>query len=586
MKLAKAAAALTLFASLSGCEQSEAPADVALPMDAASHEADLPPAQAPQKRAPVQFVEHRDPALAAFQHDAGFAGNYRLQEIMGSGAALFDFDNDGHLDIYLVNGDRDRAAASATTDSARGDRLLRQREDGSFEDVTAASGIRPHGFGMGCAAADFNNDRNIDLLLTGVGQTQLFRNNGDGTFTDVSRQVGIEDQEWCVATAFADIDRDGWLDLVVVNYLQPDDRERCFDKSGRPEYCGPQNYQPLADVLYRNEEGVFRNVSRASGIESKRGPGLGVMCADFTGDGFTDIYVANDAAANFLWVNQGDFTFLERAAQLGCAYNREGAAEASMGVTIGDVNADGGLDLFIANLHNETNILYRVHSDGSFSDVTPMTGLGPPSLPFTGFGTAMLDADLDGDLDIVVANGAIKRRPEAFANAVGLEAFRPYAEPRHVYVNDGSGRFEAFAGEEAGLGPAEMCRGLAVGDVNRDGALDVLVTSAGGAARLYLGDPPRGSSWLVVRAFDALRKRDALGAVVKVQAGGKQQRHVLASYSYASSNEPVAHFGLGTAREVEEIVIAWPDGVTERYPGCRANSRITLMRGEGEPVKE
>ncbi len=536
------------------------------------------------RRAPIAFTEHIDDALASFQHDCGFAGEYRLQEIMGSGAALFDFDGDGLLDIYLVNGDRERAARD---NPARGDRLLRQREDGTFEDVTAQSGIRPHGFGMGVAVADYDNDRDLDLLLTGVGQLQLFRNEGDGTFVDVSASAGIADQPWCVGAAFADFDRDGWLDLIVVNYLQPDARRRCFDALGRREYCGPQHYQPLADVLYHNEGGTFRDVSRESGIGSKPGPGLGVVCVDFNNDGRLDIYVANDAAANFLWLNHGDGTFTERATPLGCAYNREGAPEASMGVTVGDVNGDGDLELFMTHLFGETNTMYRRLRDGSFMDITPTTGLGPPSLPFTGFGDAMFDADLDGDLDIVVVNGGIRRRQKPFAGAVGNENLYDYAEPCHLYLNNGSGRFDVYEGAEFGIPAIEVSRGLAVGDVNRDGALDLLTTTAGGGARLWLGELPRGRRWLEVRAFDALHGRDALGALVIVRADGREfRRHLLTSYSYACSNEAAAHFGLGAAREVDEILVQWPDGAVERYPGVRADSRVTVLRGDGENISK
>jgi len=529
--------------------------------------------------APVRFSEHHDDALAAFRQHPGFLGHYRLQEIMGSGAALFDFDNDDRLDIYLVDG-------APGNEGKRADLLLRQREDGSFENLTETSGITPHGFGMGATTGDYDNDGDLDLVLTGVGQLQLFRNDGDGTFSDVSAVVGLSDQPWCVAAAFADLDADNWLDLVVVNYVLPDDSQRCFDKSGRQEFCGPQHYQPLADVIYRNEQGTFHDVSHAAGLDSKRGPGLGVMCIDFTGDALVDIYVANDAAANFLWVNQGDGTFIERAAQLGGAYNREGAAEASMGVTVGDINGDNELDLFMTHLDSESNTLYRI-ANGSFSDVTALTGLGPPSLPVTGFGTAMLDADLDGDLDIVVVNGAIKRRQSPFAHAVGIEGLRPYAEPRQLYVNDGSGRFEMFSGDEAGLGPIEVGRGLAVGDVNRDGALDLLVTSAGSSVRLLLGERAQDRHWLAVRAVDGESGRDQLGSVVTIRVGTKRfMRHILASYSYASSNEPIAHFGLGAARDVDDIIMQWPDGTRERFPGGPADRRLTLIRGMGEPAGE
>lgn len=560
--------------ALAAC--SRTPSQPAQPSTQSSSPA--PTAQQPAKRAPVGFAEHHDDAITAFRHTSGFEGAYRLQEIMGSGVALIDCDNDGNLDIYLVGG-------APTNTGSREDRLLRQREDGSFEDITAASGIVPHGFGMGTACADYDNDGDVDLLLTGVNQLQLFRNNGDNTFTDVSESLGLQDQPWSVAAAFADFDNDGWLDLFVVNYVQPDDHQHCFDKSGRPEFCGPQNYQPLADVFYHNDNGSFRNDSARAGIDLKRGPGLGVLCVDFTGDGLLDVYVANDAAANYLWVNQGDGTFLERATQLGCAFNREGAVEASMGLAVGDLAGTGTLDLFMTHLDSETNTLYRRNPDGAFMDITALTGLGPPSLPMTGFGTGMLDADLDGDLDIVVVNGAIKRKPQPFATAVGQEELRPYAEPRQLFINDGNGKFTAFQGDEAGLGAIEVSRGLAVGDINNDGALDLVVVCDGGGARLFYGDPPRGAGFLTVRAYDALHKRDALGALVVVKAGERtMQRYIAPSISYASSSQPIAHFGLGSLTAVDEITIHWPGGDVEKFPGARADSRLKLMRGDGEPA--
>ncbi len=520
---------------------------------------------------PWRFTEITDQAGLGMVHNAGVAGDYRFEEIMGAGCAMFDFDGDGRLDIYLVNG-------------AGADRLYRQMPDATFTDVTGSSGIEAAGYGMGCAVGDFNNDGHPDLFLANFGSDQLWRNNGDGTFTDVTATAGVGDDLWSVSAAFVDYDRDGLLDLYVARYVLDPNSSGCFDTSGRADYCSPQNFDPAPDVLYHNEGGGrFRDVSAESGITAASGPGLGVVCADFTGDGWDDVYVANDGTANLLWVNRHDGTFQDAATLAGCAYNRNGDAEAGMGIAIGDVDHDGRLDLFVTHLHNQTNTLYRGAAYDSFVDATDASGLGMTSYTTTGFGTALLDIDHDGDLDLVVANGAVTRRSRPADGAEVGAYWQFYAEPNLLYVNDGSGRFTDVSSASGALcARPEVSRGLAVGDLDGDGDLDILVTSAGGNVRLFRNDVTKDGHWLTVRAVDPALKRDALGAVVTVRAGQRSlSRTIIAAGSYASSSQPIAHFGLGDATQIDHITVRWPDGSEERFGGVPADTHIELQRGAG-----
>ncbi len=518
------------------------------------------------------FTEITDEVGLHVTHDAGAEGDYRFEEIMGPGAAMFDFDGDGRLDIYLVNG-------------TSMDRLYRQTSDGSFVDVTAPSGIRALHYGSGCAVGDYDNDGDPDLYLTNFGPDQLWRNNGDGTFTDVTAAAGISNDLWSVSAAFFDYDRDGLLDLYVANYVLDPNSAGCYDAAGRLEYCGPQNFVPAPDVLWHNDAGGrFRNVSVQSGIAAVPGPGLGVVCADFNDDGWDDVYVANDAAGNFLWINRHDGTFEETAVLAGCAYNRNGDAEAGMGIALGDADGDGRLDLFVTHLQKETNTLYRGAAYDSFVDATDMSGLGMSSYTYTGFGTAMLDVDHDGDLDLVIVNGAVKRRSRPVSGAAVGEYWQRYAEPNLLYVNDGSGKFTDVS-SQAGLfcTRPEVSRGLAFGDVDGDGDLDLLVTQDGGPARLFRNDVPKRGRWVTVRAVDPALGRDALGAVVSVTAGGRTfRRTIAAAGSYASSSQPVAHFGLGDAESVDRITVRWPDGMEEHFAGVPVDAAVELRRGTGE----
>ena len=540
-----------------------------------------PPAQAgASSQVAPWFTEITQQVGLDFQHESGVDGSYFMPEYVGPGAAFFDYDADGDLDIYLVNG-ADRLGRITPTPI---NCLFRRENDGTYRDVTTESGLGDPGFGMGVAIGDYDNDGYPDVYLANYGRDAFYRNNGDGTFTDVTDRLGVSNNEWACSAAFVDYDLDGYLDVFVVNYLDYPEAKVCTDSAGRPEYCGPSASPPVADVLYHNNgDGTFTDVSSTSGIGTSRGRGLGLICEDFNDDGWPDVYVTNDGDANFLWLNNGDGTFTESATITGAAFNAFGEPEASMGVTAGDIDDDGDLDLFMTHLRRESNTIYRNDGDAGFMDVTGTSGLGTPSMRFTGFGAAFVDLDHDSDLDLVVANGRVKRGV-LYDGADPQSPLRDYAEPNLLFRNDGQARFSEASHLAGALGQRiGVSRGLAVGDIDNDGDLDVLITNCDGPARLFRNDAPKQGHWLIVRAVDPALRRDAYGARVVVTVGGRRiHRTVNPGYSFASSCDPRAHFGLGSADRVEEIVIRWPDGLTERFDGVSADRLVTLKRTFGK----
>ncbi len=517
-----------------------------------------------------------------FVHETGARGDLLLMEIMAAGAALFDFDNDGDLDIYLTSGH------SGLMDNFDGDavtnRLFRQEADGRFVDVTSGSGLDNHGYGMGVAIGDIDNDGDLDLYATNLGRDHLYRNRGDGTFEDVTHSMGVDMNRWSTSAAFFDYDRDGRLDLYVAHYVQYDPGRKCFDFAGRPDYCGPQFFTPAVDVLLHNEgDGAFTDVSDPAGITSVTGPGLGVVCEDFNEDGWIDVYVANDTTANQLWINQGDGTFQDEALFAGTAYNLHGVPEGGMGVIAADFDNDLHADLFVTHFVEESNTLYgNLGGQSGFTDISGVTGLGWPSVPYTGFGTAAFDADLDGDLDIAVVNGRVMRAEPLPGN--GLEhPWNLFAEPNSFYLNDGTGSFSAPHGIIGAFCESiEITRALAVGDIDNDGDVDMLVTNVQGPARLYRNDVTRRGHWLTVRAIDPRLGRDAIGARVTIVAGDRQfVRTIMAAFSYLSSSDPRAHFGLGDITKIERIDVRWPDGLIESFPPTPVDRQAELIRGTG-----
>jgi hypothetical protein len=542
-------------------------------------------------QAPPWFEDITDEVGLDFTHDAGPVDErYFMPQSMGSGAALFDFDGDGLLDVYLLNNGGPKG---------RPNQLFRQLPDGKFVNVSKGSGLDFSGYCMGVAVGDVNNDGKPDVLVTEYGGIKLFLNNGDGTFSDVTRQAGLSNPLWGVSAAFVDYDRDGWLDLVVVNYVDYDPTWSCTGPSGARDFCPPRPFKGCVSRLFRNlgrggGKGVrFQDVSFASGLGRVAGPGLGVLCADFNGDGWPDIFIANDGKPNHLWVNQKDGTFKEEALLRGVAVNALGQAEAGMGVGWGDVDGDGLQDLFVTHLGSETNTLWKQDPRGFFRDRTAGSGMAGPVRRGTGFGTMLADFNHDGALDAVLVNGRVFKGPVPAGHELGA-FWGQYAERNHVLANDGEGRFRDLS--PFNQGPAgfsavpQVGRGLALGDVRNTGALGVLTTGVAGRARLYRNVAPGRGNWLVVRTYDGARRRDALGAEITLRAGDRRWvRTVQSAGSYLSSSDSRAHFGLGAVERFDVIEVLWPDGKPEAskevFPGGAVNRHVTLVRGKGRSVR-
>ena len=516
-----------------------------------------------------------------FVHDPGVEGGYFMPESLAGGGAFLDYDGDGDLDIYLINGAyRDPAKRKA---QPLRNRLFRQESDGTFRDVTDAAGIGDQGFGMGVAVGDIDNDGDPDVYVANFGPDALYRNNGDGTFSDVSQAAGIRNPAWSSSALFFDYDLDGDLDIYVANYLAWDRHVPCFDRAGKPDYCGPKVYAGVAGVLYRNNgNGTFSDVSASAGIARAPSKGLGVTTADFDANGFPDVFVANDGEPNQLWLNQGDGTFREGALLLGLAVDSLGSAGAGMGVALGDADGDGDLDLYVTQLANENNDFFRNLGKTGFAEDTASARLIGPDRALTGFGTGFFDFDNDGDLDLAVVNGRILRGP-LLTGGTAPGYWDHYAEPNLLFENEGGGAFTNVSSRSGAFGSLiETSRALAFGDVDNDGDVDLLVVNAGGRARLLRNDVAGKGHWLLVSAIDPRLRRDAFGARITVFAEGRTLHRIVApAYSYLSSSDPRVHFGLGPARRVERIEVRWPDGRLERFPGGPVDRLITLRRGEG-----
>jgi hypothetical protein len=532
---------------------------------------------------PAWFQDVTEEVGLDFVHDCGPTdGRYFLPQHLGSGAALFDFDGDGLLDVYLLN---------AGGPDGRPNKLYKQLPDGKFADVSAGSGLDFSGLCVGVAVGDVNNDGLPDVLVTEYGRVRLFLNLGGGKFRDVTQEAGIRNPSWGVSAAFVDYDRDGWLDLVIVNYLDYDPTKSCTRPGGGADFCGPTGFPGTPTRLFRNVSSKgsvrFEDVSFESGIGRTPGPGFVALCADFDGDGWPDVLVTNDARPNHLWINQHNGTFREEAAARGVAVNRMGRAEGNMGIGWADVDGDGLPDLFVTHLNIETNVLWKQGPRGLFEDRTAESRLHHPAWRGTGFGTALADFDNDGAPDAVVVNGKVYRDGTTQAGR-GLPVFwHDYAQRSQVFRNDGKGVFTDVSGHNGGprgfCGEPMVGRGLAVGDVRNDGRLWVLVTGVGGPARLFENVAPDRGNWLVIRAYDGERKRDALGAELTVLAGGRKWvRTVHAAGSFACSSDPRAHVGLGRVAEVDAIEVVWPDGRKERFRGGPVNRHVVLTKGEGD----
>ncbi|MBC8229788.1 CRTAC1 family protein [bacterium] len=510
------------------------------------------------------------------------AGTYSLSEIKGSGVALFDYDNDGDLDIL-----HPRFSPPHQPHSPAPNRLFQQQPDGTFLDVTENAGIGDPGRGDGVAVADVDNDGDLDVYFTNFGRDSFYLNNGDGTFVNATSDAGFSGEYWSTSAAFADYDRDGHLDLYVVHYVVFDPTAICSGLNDVQGYCGPIRFKDLPDTLYRNNgDGTFTDVTKEADMIAP-GSGLGLVCLDLTGDGWIDFYVANDGEANQLWVNNRDGTFTDEALLRGVAFNFHGRPEASMGVTVGDVNGNGKLDLFMTHLKHETNTLYIAEAYGQstmFADESDASGLSIVDMPFTSFGCGFFDFDNDGDLDLAVANGRVIR--EQVLPGANLGKFwNPYAEPNLLFQNDGHGNFTDVSKQASAFtARVEISRGLAFGDIDNDGDIDMVMVNHDNMLRVFRNDaPPVGNHWLLVRTM--IGNRNAIGAKVTVLANDKKfVRLALPGYSYACSNDPRAHFGLGKIDKIDAIEVVWPDDTRERFKVNGINRELTVRKGEGESL--
>lgn len=555
------------------------------------HKPDLPGARSAQ----AIFKDVAEQAGLKFQHYNGMTGKMYLPEIMGSGAALFDFDNDGDLDVFLVQGNvlEPNTNAAGTLFPWRGSepprgKLFRNdltsgkenRRELRFTDITQKSGIVAHGYGMGVAVGDINNDGLPDLYLSNLGSNQMYLNRGEGKFVDVTKESGTDDPRWSTSASFFDYDRDGWLDLMVVNYadFSVTDSPTCYSATTAKDYCTPRVFRAPGNRLFHNTgNGKFEDVTVATGLDKEFGHGLGVVTTDFNHDGWMDIYVANDGDHNQLWINQRNGAFINDALLAGAAVNRNGQAEAGMGVDAADFDGNGTEDIFVTHLMDETNTLYVNLGEMLFEDRTREAGLGMPGRRFTGFGTLFFDYDNDGWQDLFVANGAVQLLPDLVREQ---DPF-PLGQPNQLFHNDGKGSFvEVVAQAGPGVQRLEVSRGAAFGDVDNDGDTDVLITNNNGPARLFLNQIGNRNHWLGLRVAGK-SGRDMLGAQVEIVISRNNvlRRRVRTDGSYLSGNDPRVLVGLGHAASIQAVRVRWPDGKFEEWKDLVVDRYFTLSEG-------
>jgi tetratricopeptide (TPR) repeat protein len=547
--------------------------------DAPSHFAHSP--TAPSAAAPSPAIRFEDVAASAgiaFQYESGASPRHFLADTMGGGVGLIDYNGDGWLDLYFVNG---CAVPWNVNDPPRPNRLYRNRGDGTFEDVTARAGVAGRGYGMGCVVGDYDGDGHDDLFVTGLKQTLLYRNLGDGTFEDVTARAGVGSDRWTTAAGFGDLDGDGDLDLVVIAYVEIalDDELRCKDYVGKPIHCSPARYAAQPDLLYRNNgDGTFTEVSRAAGFVGPEGRGLGLAIADLDEDGKLDLFVANDATPNFLFRNLGGLRFEEVGAVAGVATNGSGRATASMGVVADDLDGDGRIDLFITNLVNESFTLFRNLGQGLFQDATLGAGLDAPTRPRTGFGDAALDADNDGVPDLFTANGHVDDRP--WANS-------PMAQNPLFFRGRGGGRFQVVRQEDSTsyLARIVVGRGAACGDLDNDGRLDLVVVHRDAPVSVLV-NRTTGGHWLGIKLRGTRSGRTPIGATVTCRtAGGALVRRATSGTGYLSAHDPRLWFGLGSHERVDSLEVRWPSGHMQKWGPLAADRIVELEEGR-ESIRE
>ena len=544
----------------------------------------LPPPSAAQP----QFTDQTEAAGIAFHNTFGDLEKKYILEAHGTGAAFFDHDNDGDLDLYLVNGS---TFATYQDKSGPGNILYANRGNGTFFDTTSRAGVGDAGWGAGCAVGDYDNDGFRDLYVTNYGPNILYHNQGDGTFAHTS--AGVGGQDYSASAAFFDYDNDGDLDLYVANYVvfnlenmpgQDFQEERCVFLGGIRVYCGPKGMPGAEDRLYRNEgNGAFADVTAPAGIGAANDYyGLGVVPSDYDGDGDLDLFVANDETPNVLFHNNGDGTFEDIALLAGVAYNGDGDEEAGMGVDFGDFDNDGDEDLYVTNFFRETNTLYENEGQGTFTDITALAGLAAPTLSRLGWGTRFFDCDNDGDLDLFVANGHV------YPQVDRVPAGSSYQQLNQLFTNQDGGKFlEVSARSGPGLGIKKVSRGTTFGDYDNDGDVDIFVVNLNDVPNLLRNDGGNNHNWLTIQVFGTRVNRDGIGTSIRLVAGGKTQwRTINGASSYLSHNDIRAHFGLARQAQVELVETTWPDGTTQSVGRVPANKLLVIRQEGGHAILE
>jgi hypothetical protein len=540
--------------------------------------AEAPKPAPPEKANPVVFSDVTKSAGIAFTHHNGARGKKYLPETMGSGLVFFDYDGDGWQDLFFVN-------SADWPESRRGPSypaLYRNKGDGTFEDTTKKAGLLVEAYGIGAAAADYDNDGDADLFVNGLGPDHLWRNRGDGTFEDVTKAAGVGDPGFGSSATWLDYDRDGLLDLFVCNYVQwtPKSDIYCTLDGANKSYCTPESYNGATNRLFRNRgDGTFEDATQKAGVHDPTGKSLGVVALDFDDDGFMDLAVANDTQPNFLYRNRGNGTFEEVGKSAGIAYSEEGKARGAMGIDAADYDDSGRESLLIGNFSNEMLALYHNEGKGLFIDDAAAAGIGQPSLLTLAFGCFFFDYDLDGRLDIFVANGHVENEINRVQPSV------TYAEPPHLFRGLPGGRFEettASAGPD--LQRPVVARGAVYADYDQDGDLDVAYSANGGSAVLLRNDGGNAGGWMQLRLVGGPANRDAIGARVRLTSGGRTQtRTVRASSSYASQSQLALTFGLGGAGKGDAATataeVRWPDGSMQSFTGLTSGKKVTLKQG-------
>jgi hypothetical protein len=511
--------------------------------------------------------------------------NYVL-EVNGSGVCWFDYNNDGYMDLYLVNGSTlEQLQHKSATPPGEHNHLYRNNGNGTFTEATESAGVGGSGWGFGCAAADYDNDGRTDLLVTTFGPNILYHNNGDGTFTDISARSGLAGAPiWRTGAAFADYDGDGWLDVYIAGYLDFNilhpELKTCEYRGVQVHACGPLGYKGVPDALYHNNgDGTFRDVTAKAKVADR--PlyfGFSVVFEDLDGDNRPDIFVANDSNPNYFYKNRGDGTFEESAVAAGIAYNADGKEMSSMGVAVADYDNDGRTDLFVTTFANDNYVLYHNDGNGLFSDLSFQAGVGEPTVSYLGWGTFFLDYDNDGYKDLFAANGHVYPEVDGKLNR------ETYREPLLLFQNLGHGRFHE-SGQALGLRrlPVHSARGAAYCDYDNDGDLDIVVSNIDERPQLLRNDGGNRKHWLELRLIGGTRSnRDAIGALVKVRAGDfVQWDRVRTGGSYISGNDLRLHFGLGDFEVADAVEIRWPSGAVEKLERVGLNRMLTVEEGKG-----